>query len=81
MNDDLLLSDLIDRYTYLSKKYADLALELAPKLEQFGKYKNELYFIIGEMEKRGIKPEEPENMKKMIEEELKKRVPIPEGGQ
>ena len=72
--EDLVLLDLIDRYTFLSKKYGDLALELAPKLEQFGKYRKELQFIVDEMSKRGIKPDDPENTKKIIEEELNKRM-------
>lgn len=69
---DLELLDLVDRYTYLSKKYGDLALDLAPKLEQFGKYRKELQFILEQMKKKGLDPQDSEKIKELLEQELQK---------
>jgi hypothetical protein len=70
---DLDLLDLIDRYSFLSTKYGTLALELAPKLEQFNKYRKELQFLVEQIEKKGVKPQDSEGIKKIIQEELDKR--------
>lgn len=67
------LLDLVDRYNNLIKLYCELAIELAPKLEKFGKHKKELEIITVEFVKRGYKVEEPDSLKKMVEEELAKR--------
>jgi hypothetical protein len=70
---DLDLLELIDRYTHISTKYGSLALEIAPKLEQFNKYRKELQYLVEQIEKKGVKPQDSEAVKKMLEEELEKR--------
>ncbi len=65
--------DLLDRYTNLIEKYVIIAQELAPKLEKFGKYRQELQEITVEFLARGVTPEDPEKLVKMVEEDLKKR--------
>jgi len=65
--------DLLDRFDYVAKKYVPLAAEIAPKLEQFGKYKRELEAIVVELKSRGVEPQDSEELTQIIEEELKKR--------
>jgi len=65
--------ELVDRYNNLIKFYTELALEIAPKLDKFGKYKKELEILTVEFVKRGFKVEEPDSLKRMVEEELAKR--------
>lgn len=65
--------ELLDRFNYLVGKYVPLAVELAPKLEEFGKYRKELQLIVGELAIRGIKPKEPEELKKVIESAIEQR--------
>lgn len=65
--------ELVERYNYLIQVYVPLAAEIAPKLEKFGKIRQELQIISAEFVKRGYKVDESESLKKMIEEELKKR--------
>ena len=65
--------ELLDRYNNLIKKYVELSIELAPKIEKFGKYRNELQILSTEFVRRGFKVDEPESLKKLLEEEIKKR--------
>lgn len=65
--------DLLDRYKDLIEKYVKIAQELAPKLEKFGKYRQELQQITVEFISRGITTQDPESLVKVVEEELKKR--------
>jgi hypothetical protein len=65
--------ELVDRYNNLIKKYVELSVELAPKIEKFGKYRNELQILSAEFVRRGFKVDEPEGLKKLLEEEIKKR--------
>lgn len=65
--------DLIDRYKDLIEKYVKIAQELAPKLEKFGKYRQELQSITVEFVNRGITAQDPESLIRVVEEELKKR--------
>lgn len=65
--------ELLDRYKFLIKKYSELALELSVKLDKFGKYRNELQLLTVEFSKRGVTAEDPESLKKIIEQELEKR--------
>lgn len=67
------LLELVDRYNYLIKLYVPLAAEIAPKLEKFGKYRQELQIISAEFVRRGYKAEEPESLKQMIEAALEKK--------
>jgi len=67
------IEDLINRYNSLIVTYVDLARELAPKLEKFGKYREELQYITMEFEKRGFDPKVPESLTALLEEELKSR--------
>jgi DNA gyrase/topoisomerase IV subunit A len=66
-------TELLDRYTYLIKEYVTLAAEIAPKLEKFGKIRQELQSLIVEFNKRGAELKDPEDYKKWVEEELLKR--------
>lgn len=65
--------ELNDRYTFLIKEYTKLAIEIAPLLDRFGKYKKELELITVEFVKRGFNPKNPEGLEKMIQDELDKR--------
>lgn len=65
--------DLLDRYRDLIEKYVKIAQELAPKLEKFGKYRQELQQITIEFVSRGISAQDPESLVKVVEEELRKR--------
>jgi hypothetical protein len=65
--------ELMDRYNYLVQEYVKLAGELVGPLEKFGKYKQELQAIIVEFVKRKVTPDDPEHLKKLVEEELIKR--------
>ncbi len=65
--------DLLDRYRDLIEKYVKIAQELAPKLEKFGKYRQELQLITTEFVSRGVATQDPESLVKIVEEELKKR--------
>lgn len=67
------LLELVDRYNYLIQEYAKLSIELATKMEKFGKYKNELEIITAEFIKRGYNHKDPDHLVKMVEEEIKKR--------
>jgi hypothetical protein len=71
--EDTDILELVDRYNWLVQKYAPLALELAPKLEEFGRYKQELQMLTTEFARRGYTPEDPESLTKLIEEAIKKR--------
>lgn len=73
---DLDLVELADRYSVICKKYGELALELAAKFEEFGRYRNEIQFIIAEFAKRGTKLDDPESIKEILEKELEKRKTI-----
>ena len=72
------LIELADRYAVISKKYGELAIELAEKLEQFGRYRKELEFIVAEFINRGAKLDDLESVKELLEKELTKRN-IPNG--
>jgi len=71
--------ELKDRYYYLMTKYVELAKELAPKLDKFGKYRKELQLLSVEFIKRGVSLEDPDGLKKLIEEELEKRKQMTDG--
>lgn len=71
--DNVELVDLVDRYNYLIKIYIPLAAEIAPKLDKFGKIRQELQVISSEFTRRGYVPESPEEFVKVVEEEIKKR--------
>jgi hypothetical protein len=70
--------ELKDRYNWLVQEYVKLATELAPKLEQFGRYRKELQFITAEFVRRGVNVDDPESLKKLIESEIEKRSDIEE---
>lgn len=65
--------ELEERYKFLLQKYAELATELASKMDKFGKYRQELLVLTNEFSRRGVKIDDPEGLKKFIEEELLKR--------
>ena len=65
--------ELLDRYNFLIKKYGELALEIAPLLDKFGKYTRELQLITVEFSNRGVKADDPESLTKLVQEELEKR--------
>lgn len=65
--------ELRDRYDYLIKKYVDLATQIAPLLDKFGKYRQELQLISLEFKERGLMADNPEELTKLIEDAIKKR--------
>jgi len=65
--------ELLQRYNSLISKYVELAKELAPKLEKFGKYREELQFITTQFQERGFDPQISDGLIKMVEDELKNR--------
>jgi hypothetical protein len=67
------LEDLVDRYNSLIDKYVPLAIEIAPLMEKFGKYRQELQIISAELVKRGFNASEPEKLFTLVEEEIRKR--------
>jgi hypothetical protein len=66
-------SEMIGRYTSLVEKYVALATELAPKLEKFGKFREELQHITMELVARGVELKDPESLVALISSELEKR--------
>ncbi len=78
--EDASIVDLTERYNYLIQKYASLALELAPKLEKFGKYKKELQLLSVEFVNRGVNVQDPESLTNLVAEELEKRKEPKESG-
>lgn len=71
--EDADIIELTERYNFLIQKYVDLAVELAPKLEKFGKYKRELQLLSVEFVRRGVDVRDPESLTNLVAEELKKR--------
>ena len=71
--EDADILELTDRYNYLIQQYAKLSIELADKLEKFGKYKKELETLTVEFGRRGASVEDPEPLKKLVEQEISKR--------
>lgn len=63
--------ELKDRLDTLIDEYSQLSLDIAKKLERFGKVRAELQLIVVELKKRGEKPEPSEEKRKNIEARLK----------
>ena len=59
--------ELTQRFDSILEKYVKLSVDIAPKLEQFGKYKRELQVLSKEFERRGVKFQDPESLKRMLE--------------
>ena len=74
--EDTDILELQDRYFYLIPLYVQLAMELAPKIEKFGKYRKELQLLTAEFVRRGVSTSDPEGLTKLVEEELTKRKQI-----
>ena len=70
---DIEIGEILARYNILISKYTQLALEIAPLLEKFGKYKEEIQLITAEFVKRKFIPEDPQQLMDKITEELEKR--------
>ena len=70
---DVDILELADRYNFIIEKYVALAVDLAPRLDKFGKYKQELELISVEFVARGYTPSNSESLKKMVEEAIQKR--------
>lgn len=66
-------SEMFERYASLIQKYVALATELAPKIEKFGKFREELQQITMELIARGVETKDPEELVKLISSELEKR--------
>lgn len=64
---------LLDRFDSLVGEYVPLAAELASKIEKFGKYRKELQLIVAELSDRGINPETPEDLSRLLETVLEER--------
>jgi len=62
--------ELTQRFDFVMEKYVNLAAEIAPKLEEFGKYRRELQLLVSEFERRGVSHNEPESLKKVLEEAM-----------
>lgn len=62
---------LLGRYYQILEKYVSLASELAPKIEKFGKYKQELQMLTLEFSNRGVVAEDPESLIKLLTEDKK----------
>jgi hypothetical protein len=75
--EDFDILELQDRYLYLMKEYVNLAIEIAPKMDKFGKYRKELQLLAVEFSRRGFTVEDPESLKKLVEAELDKRKQMP----
>jgi hypothetical protein len=67
------IEELLYRYEKVLPKYVELAKELADKLEQFGKYKEELQLITVEFDKRGFDPTIPDALVSFLQSEIDKR--------
>ena len=67
------LLELTDRYSTIVSRYGELAIEIAQKLDQFGKYRKELHILREEFAKHGYTPENSQDLVKKIEEELAKQ--------
>lgn len=65
--------ELTERYNFLIQKYVDLAVELAPKLEKFGKHKRELQLLSVEFVERGVDVKDPGSLTNLVADELRKR--------
>ena len=65
--------ELKDRYDWLVQKYVALAVELAPKFEEFGRYRKELQLLTVEFVDRGYENKDPHSLTKLVEEEIQKR--------
>lgn len=70
---DVDTADLVSRYNSLIEKYVKIAQEIAPQLEKFGKYRQELQEITVEFINRGVTPQDPDSLISVIQEELNKR--------
>lgn len=70
------LNELVERYNYLIKQYASLALEIAPKIEKFGKVQQELDVIDTELKRRNFQGKTADEIQAKLEEELKKRLDV-----
>jgi enoyl reductase-like protein len=60
--------ELVDRYNYLLKQYVEMTVELADKLEKFGRVRKEIQLIVVELDQRKQDVKEPEELKKMLEQ-------------
>jgi len=62
--------ELVDRYYFLVKEYAKVAESLVPIMNEFGKTRKEIESIVLEISRRGEAVEEPEKLKKEVEEKI-----------
>jgi len=65
--------ELRDRYLFLMEKYVKIAQELAPLLDKFGKYREELQVLTVEFVERGFSVDDPESLVKIIQQEIAKK--------
>ena len=70
--EDCDILELEDRYNYIAKKYVDLAKELAPKLEEFGRYRDELQTIVLEYVNRNKQPPQTDSLEEEIKNEIER---------
>lgn len=64
------LQQLKDRYFFLLEKYTDLSLDLAKKLEEFGRIRKELQYIVAEFAKNNQEAPDPKHLQDKIEQFL-----------
>lgn len=69
---DKTVEELAYRFDSLLKVYVELAAELVPKLEKFGRHRKELQSIALEFKNRGVKHDDPESLVALLKEEVEK---------
>jgi len=62
--------ELQDRFASLMSEYASMSVDIASRLEKFGKVRSEMQLILVELKKRGTNAQLPEELKKSLEEKL-----------
>ena len=71
--DNVDTSELLERYGDLMSKYVKIAKELAPRLESFGKLRQELQAITLELASRNAVPEDSKDLVDDVKKEIDKR--------
>jgi hypothetical protein len=70
---DVDILEILDRYNFVAENYVKLAIELAPMLEKFGKYKKELELLTVEFVEREVVIKDRDDLEDLIKKEIEKR--------
>ena len=73
ISDKTSIYELKSRWDSLSEQYVQLAKQLVPLLDQFGKHREELQLLSVEIEKRGYEPDSPDKLIDDIEQKIIER--------